>query len=517
MSNVDLSQLAVNREKDARGDSIKVKRRWITRYVFPLMILLMFVGLLGWAARDSVLPSTPVTVVPVIVAKAHVQQEGTPLFQAAGWVEPRPVTFVVSSLAEGVIRELNVVAGQRVRKGDVIARLIDVDARLALAGVRAELSLRVSDVAGARAELENAAVALKQPVQLQADLAEADSASAQVEAELSGFPAAIEAAQAKHTLAKENVERKQRAGDAIAGRVLRGAKTELTGHASTLKSLQARQPVLKRQHEALGRKRTALAEKLRLKLEEKRRVAEARAGVQAAEARQERAELAVEVAELRMKRMTIKSPMDGRVLSIEASPGKRVNGLAPHSEQGASAVVTMYDPQMLQIRVDVRLEDVPQVQLGQKARIETASAPDGLDGEVISVTSVADIQKNTLQVKVAVLNPPDVIRPEMLGQVMFLAPELKGKQEESKDRLRLLVPRQLVSGGEGASKVWVADQRARLAKHRTITLGRAGTEDLVEVTDGLTPTDKLISGGREGLRENERIRIASEDSTLGLR
>jgi HlyD family secretion protein len=177
----------------------------------------------------------------------------------------------------------------------------------------------------------------------------------------------------------------------------------------------------------------------------------------------------------------------------------------------------MYDPQMLQIRVDVRLEDVPQVQLGQKARIETASAPDGLDGEVISVTSVADIQKNTLQVKVAILNPPDVIRPEMLGQVMFLAPELKGKQEESEDRLRLLVPRQLVSGGEGASKVWVADQRARLAKHRTITLGRAGTEDLVEVTDGLTPTDKLISGGREGLRENERIRIASEDSTLGLR
>ena len=113
--------------------------------------------------------------------------------------------------------------------------------------------------------------------------------------------------------------------------------------------------------------------------------------------------------------MTITSPINGRVLSLQATAGMRVVGLDPHSPKGAAAIVTLYDPKMLQVRVDVRLEDVPQVQIGQRASIETASVPDGLDGKVIWVTSKADIQKNTLQVKVAVIDPSDVIRPEMLG------------------------------------------------------------------------------------------------------
>lgn len=517
MSKVDLSQLSVDRSQAAPAKTATVKRRWVTRYVLPSMLLLTFVGLLGWAARDSVLPSTPVTVVPVIVAKAQVQQAGTTLFQAAGWVEPRPMSVVVSALAEGVVDELNVVAGQSVSKGDIIARLIDTDARIALAETRTDLSLREARVAAARAELENAIVSLENPVQLQADLADAESTLAQVEAKLNSLPAKLKAARTTHELAEVSVERKLRAGDAISGQVLRDAKASLANTEATLESLEAQQPVLKRQHSALVRKRDALAEKLELKLEPKRRIAGARASLQAAGARYERAQLAVEVAELRVKRMNIKAPIDGRVLSVQTTPGRRVNGLAPHSEQGASAIVTLYDPQMLQVRVDVRLEDVPQVQIGQKARIETASVQDAMEGEVVSVTSIADIQKNTLQIKVAVLDPPDVIRPEMLAQIEFLAPELQGKQDESEERLRLLVPRQLVAAVGGASQVWIADQVTRSARLRTVTLGRAGTDDLVEVTNGLTPTDKLISNGREGLSDNERIRIASEDGTLGLR
>ena len=53
-------------------------------------ILGAFGGLFGWAARDSFLPAHVVTVTPVIVTRADVQQEGTPLFQAAGWIEPQP-------------------------------------------------------------------------------------------------------------------------------------------------------------------------------------------------------------------------------------------------------------------------------------------------------------------------------------------------------------------------------------------------------------------------------------------
>ena len=46
--------------------------------------------------------------------------------------------------------------------------------------------------------------------------------------------------------------------------------------------------------------------------------------------------------------------------------------------------------------------------------------------------------------------------------------------------------------------------------------GRAGTEDLVEIVSGLTPTDKLISGGREGLDQGDRISVTAEDAMLGI-
>ena len=87
----------------------------------------------------------------------------------------------------------------------------------------------------------------------------------------------------------------------------------------------------------------------------------------------------------------------------------------PISEQNSSAVVSLYDPKSLQVRVDVRLEDVPQVQIGQPVAIETAALAKPLTGEVLWVTTRADIQKNTLQVKVAITDPPAVITPEMLG------------------------------------------------------------------------------------------------------
>lgn len=518
MSNsVDLSQLAVERSPAAGPAPAGASRRWFSRYVLPLGIVLGFTGLLTWAMRDSLLPAQPVTIVPVMVARAEVQQSGTPLFQAAGWVEPSPVPTVVSSLAEGVIEELNVVAGQSVKKGETIARLIDVDARIALREAEAEVDIREADVDAAKAEMASAQVALDNPITLRAALAASDSSLAELEAELDSLPAAIVAAQTRQRLAEENVQSKESAGDAIAGRIRRDAKAQLASATATIDTLLARQPVLERQKEALKRRRDAIAEQLELKLEPRRRLTDAQAQLKAAEARLARAELAVETAQLQLDRTTVKSPINGRVLSIQASPGKRVNGLDPYSEQGSSAVATLYDPQMLQVRVDVRLEDVPQVQLGQTVQIETASAPAGLQGKVISVTSQADIQKNTLQVKAAIAAPPDVIRPEMLAQVTFLAPERpEALSDESTEKQRLLVPRQLVDGGESSAQIWVVDHQTKTAVRKSITLGKAGTADLVEVASGLNPTDKLISSGREGLNNGTRIRVTAEDSSMGI-
>lgn len=514
-SNLDLSQLAVDRQGSAQPKT-QIKRRWFSRYVLPVSILLAFAGLLAWAAKDSLLPSQPVTVVPVVVAKAQVQQSGAPLFQAAGWVEPRPASVVVSSLAPGVIEELLVVEGQLVKRGEPLARLLDTDARIELSEAQAERQLREADVEAARGELESARLAIQKPIKLQAELADAQSVLAGLEAQLDGIPAALAAAKTRHELAEQNVANKRSAGGAIAGRLLREAAAELATTAAEVEQLTARKPVLQRQRESLQQKVAAITEQLELKLDEHRRLVAAEAAIKAAEARLAQSEIAVQAAELQLSRMVIASPIDGRVLSLQATAGMRVVGIDPHSEKGSSAVATLYDPAKLQVRVDVRLEDIPQVRDSQRVRIETASVPKGLEGQVVAITSVADIQKNTLQVKVAVDNPPDLIRPEMLAQVTFLAPEQQQPASDEHDRLRVLVPRQLVSGGEGDAHVWVADLATKTAQRRAVTLGTAGTEELVEVVSGLTPTDKLISGGRESLTGGERIQVTAEDETIGM-
>jgi len=200
-----------------------------------------------------------------------------------------------------------------------------------------------------------------------------------------------------------------------------------------------------------------------------------------------------------------------------ARPGLRVSGLAPNAMQESSTVVTLYDPKMLQLRTDVPLDQVPRVRPGQHVKIETEAVPSGLEGEVLFKTAYTDLQKNTLDVKVAIKDAPADLRPDMLTRCTYLAAPEPGSDAKQSEQLRLLVPGPLVETGEGGSRVWVADQAAGVARARTIKVGQqTGRGDLVEVLDGLTEVDKLIVGGREGLKEGERITVTSEDTTQGV-
>jgi RND family efflux transporter MFP subunit len=512
---VDLRQLAVERP-GSNGPPLLRRRGWLVKWGLPLAIITGFAALVGWSARDHWLPAKPVTVVPVILTRAEVQVAGTPLFQTAGWIEPRPTAVMASALVEGVVEQLLVVEGQAVERDQPLARLLDADARIALQEAEAAVQLRVAQRDAIRATLAAAQQNLEHPVHLQASVAEADAILAELNTEMKNLPFTLRAAQSRLELARLDLEGKKSVGDALAGRVIQKAQSDFDAATAAVEELQTRAHSLERQREACSRRCEALQAKLSLKTEEKRALEEARANLAGAEATLTQARLAVESAKLRLERMTVRSPIAGRVLALNAQPGQRLMGLSAASDRDASTVATLYDPQHLQIRADVRLEDVPQVQVGQPVQISTASARQPLTGRVLATTSQADIQKNTLSVKVSIDDPPSVIRPEMLAQVTFLAPEAPGtKRAGEQNPLRLLVARDLIETAESGSVVWVADSAGGVARRRAIGLGRAGTGQLVEVTQGLTALDKLIVGGREGLEDGDRIRVTGEDRALG--
>lgn len=513
---VDLKQLVVDR---GVGAAARPQRRPSVRarFIVPAVILVGFVGVIGWSLRDSLLPTKPVTIVPVVVARAEVQQVGTTLFQAAGWVEPRPTAVMATALVEGVVGELLVVEGQAVEKGQPVAQLVDDEARMAAADAEATLKLRAAELESSRALLTSAQSQLEQPVHLQAALAESEAVLAKLETEINNLPFAIRAAQARSRLAKQDLDGKLSVAEAVPGRSIQRAQSEFESAAAAEEELVQRAPNLEIERDALHRKTEALKRQLQLRTEEHRKVVEAQGNVEIAAARFQQAELAVEAAKLRVNRMTVRAPISGRVLSLNAQPGRRLMGINAASERDASTVVSLYDPGVLQVRADVRLEDVAHVQPGQAARITSAALKAPLVGEVITATSLADIQKNTLQVKIAIVDPPAVIKPEMLVQVEFLAPQVAaGASPEGHDPLRMLVPKQLVIRSGEEVQVWVADLALSRARRANVVLGKAGTDALVEVSQGLTAMDKLIVVGREGLRDGDRIRIVGEDTSLGI-
>ncbi len=88
----------------------------------------------------ALLPPRDVWVVPVLASQSAVQSEGTPLFQAAGWIEPRPTPIRVAALAPGVVERLLVVEDQQVKAGEPVAELVKQDAQLAYDRAAANLS-----------------------------------------------------------------------------------------------------------------------------------------------------------------------------------------------------------------------------------------------------------------------------------------------------------------------------------------------------------------------------------------
>ena len=516
-TDVDLRELAVDRSGMGQP-SIKTRRHVLTRYLLPLILIIGFLSLMAWASRDLMFPPKPVTVVPVFSTTSEVRQEGTPLFNAAGWIEPRPTPIRVAALAPGVVERLLVVEDQDVRIGEQIAELVKDDAKLVHDRAMADLALRQAELDEANAAFTAAETRFKQPVHLEAALGEANASLAKIETALKNLPFETRRAEANYDAMKKDYDGKVAAEGVVAGVEIDIAKSKMKSTKALVEELGDRSGSLKREQAALVQRRDALKTQLELLADETKAKDEALAKIKAAKARVEQARVAVAEAKLQLDRMTIVAPVDGRVFRLIAHPGARIgSGMTHMTGHDGSTVVTMYRPEMLQVRVDVRFEDIPKVSLNQPVEIDNPALASPLTGKVLFISSEADIQKNTLQVKVAIPDPPPVFKPEMLVDVTFLAPKQPERTSEPTQEVNLYVLQQLIQQGESGSFVWLADQSDGVARKTTIQTGSVGANGLVEVTSGLTVSSRIISNGSDGLTNGERIKVTSEDAMLGTK
>ncbi|WP_265595630.1 efflux RND transporter periplasmic adaptor subunit [Verrucomicrobium sp. BvORR106] len=416
--------------------------------------------------------------IPAAIPPPPAASAGKMLFQAGGWVEPDPLPIHAVALTDGVIEKVNVLEGQEVKKGQVIAELIAEDIRLALKAAERTL-----------AEAE-AAVTLQT---VQVEVADAEARAMQDQ---------VTVAEARLAEEKDNLARLERIP---------------TGSVSEQDRARARFVVQGQVAEVAARQsqhRASVA-----------KVQAARAQIQVLAAAVASARVMVEKQQLALTRTQIVSPVDGVILALKAAPGqKKVMNMDEHD---SSVVATLFEKGHLQVRVDVPLSEARGLTVGQPAIITSDFLPQvEFNGVVTRIVGAADLQRNTLQAKVQVQSPDARLRPEMLCRVKFLEPasgaainaEASSKsgsvpaqatpEADRGDRV-VMVPESAVisaAGEKGEDSLWLVAPDGHTAIHRKVQLGTPRIQDHVAIASGVLAGDLVILPPHVGLADGRRVR-----------
>lgn len=286
---------------------------------------------------------------------------GDRTLSAGGYVEARRTALVWPG-RQGIVTEVHVVRGQEVEKDQV---LLELDARAPAAALEM-----------ARAELEEARAVL---TRIREGSRSEELAAARAEVE-----------EAEVLLAEAQVERDrilqlEDSGLVTPAEVDR-ARFRADAAAARLETLRSRERLAQE-----GNRPSEIAE---------------------AEADVARKEAAVRAGEVDLDLTRVRAPFTGRVIGIELEPGEVVSLFDVRSG------VEIADESELWVRVDVPENRLGGLEIGDQAQvIAQAIGSERLTARVVEIAPKADRQSNTVEVAVAIDDPPPLLRPDMSARV----------------------------------------------------------------------------------------------------
>lgn len=503
------------RTASARRDAALLKPATIV----PALVFAAIGATLAWSAWPTLRPAKTVEVTQAVFVRSlndittptDRKEPSRPSVQAPGWLEADPYFVACTALADGIVESIEVLEGDTVTKGQVVARLVAEDAELRVRRAEAE-------VASARARLLLAEADLRQAEEINRELVDrqraAETARAQLAetvAQLDQLPLLVESARAtlvrfEEELARVEASRARGAASDIEAVILR---QQAASQEATVESLEARRPILEAQRARWEAESRAAARHIALRIEERREIEASRASVANARADVMRAEALLDEAQLELSRMTIRAPIDGIVQRRLKVPGDKVM-LAMDSPHSAH-LVHLYDPQQIQVRVDIPLADAAHVSVGQRCEVVVEVLPDEVfDGEVTRITHEADLQKNTLQAKVRVIDPSPLLRPEMLTRVKFVGTSGASPASPVKDDASssVRVPSGAIDSSTGGERVWaVRDRRGTRGVLRPISIEVLEQDGTTALVRGSLRPGELLALDAAGFDDGEAVRV----------
>jgi Cu(I)/Ag(I) efflux system membrane fusion protein len=189
--------------------------------------------------------------------------------------------------------------------------------------------------------------------------------------------------------------------------------------------------------------------------------------------------------------ITFTSPITGHVTETDAVEGAAV--------KEGQRVLRIVDHSKLWLDAQIYESQLPFIRLGQKATATIESLPGKpFDGEVIFIHPHVDPMTRTVMVRLVLPNESLTLKPGMYGTVLITA--------QLADQA-VLVPREAVIDTGSRQIAFLAAGNGHF-EPRKVTMGALGQDGMVQVLDGLTPGQTVVTSGQFLLDAESRLKEA---------
>lgn len=486
------------------------------RYIFPLILITLFGGLIAWrvmgvratqAEQQRSMAARRGQVATVAAVPAATRDLVTTVEEMAN--VRAPVNVALSSKVFGRIDNIAAQEGVPVAANQVLVWIDPSELKERVGAAEAELS-------AARYRLQQATLGTQpERARIRAEIQQAEAAVATATAELQQAKAALasEVATAKNAAeqAKARLENERSKTKRLEALLAKGyvplqdvetGRTQVTVAESEHRSAEEQVRLVRNEKNAdvsvaQQRLRQAQAD-LRLARANEAQNPMYAANVQALQAQVQQAESSLRDAKAQLAQTTLRSPIAGVVSERRMDPGAMATPGAP--------ILTIVDIRRLWLDVPVQEQEAAQVTPGLRAEARFDAQPGRVYvGRVIRINPAANPQSRAVTARVEIQNPDRRIKPGMFGRVRLVT-------ERRPDVL--VVPREAVLRDENAAYVFVAE--GETAARRPVTTGEE-QEGVIEIRSGVEAGDPVLIQGHQQLKDGAKIRVAGGERRSGAR
>lgn len=179
--------------------------------------------------------------------------------------------------------------------------------------------------------------------------------------------------------------------------------------------------------------------------------------------------------------VTVRAPRGGVIVERNISPGQVV---AYGQSDTPVSLFTIANLSSMWVLADVYEPDVPRVKLGQAVRVTLPCCPqDRYEGTVANIGAAVDKETRTLKVRAVVPNPRGSLKAEMFVKAAI----------DTGSSQALVLPQSAIQRTDGQTFVLLEKNKGEYER-RAVKTG-AEFEGVVEILEGVTPQDRVVSTG----------------------